>query len=470
MTALRRSANWRMVQRELDEMAGREAFISKLGPNLYRSPPSARDLSRKQLQWEAEQWVQSTKTVVSDDQLEYDDEVVTPDANGYEAAEQSEEWQLQLEPEQSEGDLYNPVFQIYQGETMRFRLLEPAEERTLAYQHAEGLAARELLASGRPLSPEDLGRAHELILLGNEAARALTEANLRLVAFIARRYLGQGLPLLDLIQEGNIGLLRAVGKFDPEVGVRFATYAYWWIRQAVMRAIADQARTIRLPVHMIEFLSQLDRATDELTQLLHRDPTTEEIAATLDTDSEHIGSAIRASQPPLSLEDLYVDSLVVLAGAADASDGAPDEVVAALMEHDVIEGAFELLGERERVVLRMRFGLYDGRERTLGEIGKELAVTRERIRQIEEKALTTLREHRNSLRPWFGDYDHQLADILAGKGLEVVDKRPQGGALWVVGGTELRAVFVEMRRLGFTFAFTPNGSRSTSYRPSWYLK
>ncbi|MFN0074811.1 MAG: sigma-70 family RNA polymerase sigma factor [Chloroflexota bacterium] len=292
---------------------------------------------------------------------------------------------------------------IYLRDISRVPLLTAEEEVQLAKELESGeLAKAALVETPETETERDLLDGN--VVIGEKARKRLTESNLRLVVSVARKYMGRGLPLLDLIQEGNIGLGRAVEKYDYTKGYRFSTYAYWWIRQAVTRAIADQARTVRVPVHMIELIGDVYKAARDLQQTLGREPNPDEIAAHMETTGERVRQILRAARQPISLETPVgeEEESTIADFVADKSARQPLEAASEAMLKDHVEDALQELTPRERQVLRMRFGLHDGRDRTLGEIGEELGVSRERVRQIEAEALAKLRQPR--LRLKFREY------------------------------------------------------------------
>jgi RNA polymerase primary sigma factor len=303
---------------------------------------------------------------------------------------------LRLEPE-IEAACEPPVLdavQHYLQEIGRVSLLTASEEIELAERMERGDAALSRLEDAEEMNTRLRHALETDVYRGEEARRHLIQANLRLVVSIAKKYVGRGLSLLDLIQEGNIGLMRAVEKFDYHKGNRFSTYATWWIRQAVTRAIAEQGRTIRLPVHMSESVGQVKRAAEKLSQSLERQPTAEEIAIALGQPIDRIQRILEAARRPVSLETPVGDE-----GEHTLGDFLPDEelpnptefAAQQMLRHDLAT-ALDSLSERERRIIDLRYGLIDGQRRTLEEVGKVLGMTRERARQIEAEALRRLRQ------------------------------------------------------------------------------
>jgi RNA polymerase primary sigma factor len=300
----------------------------------------------------------------------------------------------------TEGGSFDPV-RMYLKEIGKVPLLTADQEVTLAKRIEAGLLATlKLDGDGETLPDNQRASLQAVQRDGELARRQLTEANLRLVVSIAKRYVGRGMALLDLIQEGNLGLIRAVEKFDYTKGFKFSTYATWWIRQAITRAIADQARTIRIPVHMVETMNKVLRIQRQMLQELGREPTVEEIAIKVDLTADKVREIQRIAQEPVSLETPVGEEDDSLLGdfVEDPNVIAPATAAARALLTEAIEEALQELNDRERAVVRLRFGLDDGQIRTLEEVGKEFGVTRERIRQIESKTLAKLRHPTRSQR------------------------------------------------------------------------
>ncbi|MCW7943517.1 RNA polymerase sigma-70 factor [Streptomyces hygroscopicus] len=303
-----------------------------------------------------------------------------------------------VEPLRGRADTGGPtsdLFRQYLREIGRIPLLTAAEEVELARRVEAGLFAEEKLGNTPDLDSELALDLDRLVVMGRMAKRRLIEANLRLVVSVAKRYVGRGLTMLDLVQEGNLGLIRAVEKFDYARGYKFSTYATWWIRQAMSRALADQARTIRVPVHVVELINRVVRVQRRMLQERGYEPTPDEVAAHLELPPERVTEVLRLAQEPVSLhapvgeeDDVALGDLI-----EDGDATSPVESAAFLLLREHLEAVLSTLGERERKVVQLRYGLVDGRPRTLEEIGRIFGVTRERIRQIESKTLNKLRDH-----------------------------------------------------------------------------
>ncbi|MFD9460529.1 RNA polymerase sigma factor [Streptomyces sp. NPDC060027] len=323
-----------------------------------------------------------------------------PEAPGAEVEVETEaEAPEPVEPPRSRaadtGGPSSDLFRQYLREIGRIPLLTAAEEVDLARRVEAGLFAEEKLRLAPDLDSQLALDLDKIVVMGRMAKRRLIEANLRLVVSVAKRYVGRGLTMLDLVQEGNLGLIRAVEKFDYARGYKFSTYATWWIRQAMSRALADQARTIRVPVHVVELINRVVRVQRRMLQERGYEPSPEEVAAHLDLTGERVSEVLRLAQEPVSLhapvgeeDDVALGDLI-----EDGDATSPVESAAFLLLRQHLEAVLSTLGERERKVVQLRYGLADGRPRTLEEIGRIFGVTRERIRQIESKTLNKLRDH-----------------------------------------------------------------------------
>lgn len=318
-----------------------------------------------------------------------------PDADALLEVESDEELAVEkIDLSVPEGTNIEDPVRMYLKEIGKVPLLSAEEEIELAQKMEAGEFAKSQLAEyGDSLDDDAKREAEDLMDQGDYAKKKLAEANLRLVVSIAKRYVGRGMLFLDLIQEGNLGLIKAVEKFDYRKGYKFSTYATWWIRQAITRAIADQARTIRIPVHMVETINKLIRVSRQLLQELGREPSPEEIAEQMEVPVERVREILKISQEPVSLETPIGEEEDSHLGDFIQDENVPvpaDAAAFTLLKEQLVE-VLSTLTEREQKVLRLRFGLDDGRARTLEEVGKEFKVTRERIRQIEAKALRKLR-------------------------------------------------------------------------------
>ena len=331
---------------------------------------------------------------VSPEQLDEFFEEIT--AAGIELVDEQKDEKPEVEREEeveetiADGLSLDDPVRMYLKEIGRVPLLSMDQEKSLAMR----------IEAGELETRRDGVGDSRIVDDGEEAKRQLTEANLRLVVSIAKKYVGRGMLFLDLIQEGNLGLIRAVEKFDYRKGYKFSTYATWWIRQAITRALADQARTIRIPVHMVETINRLIKVSRQLLQELGREPSVEEIAEAMALTPEKVREVMKISQEPISLEtpigeeeDSHLGDFI-----EDQEAVAPAEAASVMLLKEKMQDVLQNLTERERKVLVLRFGLEDGHQRTLEEVGQEFGVTRERIRQIEAKALRKLRHPSRSHR------------------------------------------------------------------------
>jgi RNA polymerase primary sigma factor len=334
-----------------------------------------------------------------------DTDLETPAAEEKPKVEETAPDKIQVDIDLTAIDVDDSI-SLYLKEIGRIPLLTAEQEVSLAKRMEAGYKAQQKLAKNSQLNGDERRKLDYVIRDGRAAKEHLIKANSRLVVSVAKKYVGRGVPFLDLIQEGNIGLIRAVKKFDYRRGYKFSTYATWWIRQAVTRAIADQGRTIRVPVHMYEQINRLARVSRQLVQELGRDPSVEEIAAELGVSAKKVERVIKVSQRPLSLEmpvgeedDSFLGDFIEDSDAPSPTDQASQQLL-----REQIDDIFASLTPREVRILQLRFGLVDGYSYTLEEVGKKFGVTRERIRQIEAQALGRLRHPSRS---------RKLRDFLA---------------------------------------------------------
>ena len=351
--------------------------------------------------------IDSVYVLLSDLGIEITDEAVDEIKEEMEEEEARKPAGKAAELDLSVQPVTNDPVRMYLKEIGKVPLLTAEQEVSLAKRIEAGEAASGRLASEEKLKANQIKELHDIEADGLEAKRKLVEANLRLVVSIAKRYVGRGMLFLDLIQEGNLGLIRAVEKFDHGKGYKFSTYATWWIRQAITRAIADQARTIRIPVHMVETINKLVRVQRQLLQDLGREPLPEEIADEMELSPEKVREILKVSQEPVSLEtpigeeeDSHLGDFIEDSGAVVPVDAAAFKLL-----QEQLEEVLDDLNTREKRVIQLRFGLLDGQPRTLEEVGRVFGVTRERIRQIESKTLSKLRHpsRSNRLRDYIED-------------------------------------------------------------------
>lgn len=361
---------------------------------------------------EVEDETEILSAVFADDDVEEDEDDVEdeeePDDLSLSGLEVEEEELINIETIASNIKIDDPV-RMYLKEIGQIPLLIQEDERKYAIMVSNGRYAKEQLEDvelgNLELPEEDILELKTSIERAQYAKNKLVEANYRLVVSIAKRYVGRGLLFLDLIQEGNMGLMRAVDKFDYEKGFKFSTYATWWIRQAITRAVADQARTIRIPVHMVETINKMIRIQRQLIQDLGREPSLEEIAQKMGITVEKVQNIQRIAKEPISLEAHVGEEEDSSLGdfISDPNALTPHEYMLQEMVKQTLDEVLETLTDREEKVLRLRYGLFDGKNHTLEEVGREFGVTRERIRQIEAKALRKLRSpsRQNKLREFY---------------------------------------------------------------------
>jgi RNA polymerase primary sigma factor len=343
-----------------------------------------------------------------DDEVDFDIEDDEPDDLSLSGLEVEEEELINIDTIASTIKIDDPV-RMYLKEIGQIPLLNQEEEQRYAIAVSNGRYAKEQLDEIKQglleLPEEDIEELRRALEKAQYSKNKLVEANYRLVVSIAKRYVGRGLLFLDLIQEGNMGLMRAVDKFDYEKGFKFSTYATWWIRQAITRAVADQARTIRIPVHMVETINKMIRIQRQLIQDLGREPSLEEIAQKMGITPEKVQNIQRIAKEPISLEAHVGEEEDSSLGdfISDPNALTPHEFMLQEMVRQTLDEGLETLTDREEKVLRLRYGLFDGKNHTLEEVGREFGVTRERIRQIEAKALRKLRSpsRQNKLREFY---------------------------------------------------------------------
>ncbi len=406
---------------QLKKKAGKDKLLSISDVDPFASPGSElyfeieRALLNNDIDIAEDEEYEDVEIKVEEEEIDEDDEFKTgpededePDDLSLSGLEVEEEELINIETIASSIKIDDPV-RMYLKEIGQIPLLTHDLEIKYAQQVSNGRYAKEQLDEYElgilDLEESDIDELKETQRIAAEAKNKLVEANYRLVVSIAKRYVGRGLLFLDLIQEGNMGLMRAVDKFDYEKGFKFSTYATWWIRQAITRAVADQARTIRIPVHMVETINKMIRIQRQLIQDLGREPAIEEIADKMGITPEKVQNIQRIAKEPISLEAHVGEEEDSSLGdfISDPNALTPHEYMLQEMVKQTLDEVLETLTDREEKVLRLRYGLFDGKNHTLEEVGREFGVTRERIRQIEAKALRKLRSpsRQNKLREFY---------------------------------------------------------------------